>query len=63
MKKPKRIKLAELRSGQKPLNNGQPPGWLIEAVGEGVAHAAILFDAPAIEMSEGVTIRLKEVAA
>jgi hypothetical protein len=57
--KKRKMRLAELRSGQKPLNYGQPPKWLVEAVGQDMADAAVLFDALSIEMQpEGVTLRL-----
>jgi hypothetical protein len=59
--KKRKSKLAELRTGQPTLNNGQPAEWLINAVGQDVAHAAILFGAPTIEMlPEGTLIRLQE---
>lgn len=61
MKKRRKSKLAELREGRPILNNGQPAKWLIEAVGQEAADAAILFDAPAVELvTEGVTVRLAE---
>lgn len=61
MKKTRKAKLAELREGRPILNNGQPAKWLIEAIGQEVADAAILFDAPAVELvTEGVTVRLAE---
>jgi hypothetical protein len=59
--KKRRIKLAELRSGLPVLNNGHPAEWLVQAVGTEAAHAAVLFDAPAVELlPEGVVIRLNE---
>ena len=61
MKKPRKAKLAELREGRPTLNNGQPAEWLISAVGQDVADAAVLFAAGAVEMA-GVTLRLGEVA-
>jgi hypothetical protein len=61
MKKTRKAKLAELREGRPILNNGQPAKWLIEAVGQEVADAAVLFDAAAVELvTEGVTVRLVE---
>jgi hypothetical protein len=59
MKKPRKAKLAELREGRPTLNNGQPAEWMVEAVGQAAADAAILFAAGAIEMA-GVTLRLNE---
>ena len=59
MKKPRKAKLAELREGRPTLSNGQPAEWLVAAVGQDVADAAILFAAGAIEMA-GVTLRLGE---
>lgn len=62
MKKRRKSKLAELREGRPILNNGQPAKWLIEAVGQDAADAAVLFDAPAVELvTEGATLRLAEV--
>jgi hypothetical protein len=61
MKKPRKAKLAELREGRPTLSNGQPAEWLISAVGQDVADAAILFAAGAVEMA-GVTLRLGEAA-
>jgi len=61
MKKRRKLSLAELRSGQPVLNNGHPAKWLVEAVGHGAAEAAVLFDAPTVELwPEGVVIRLGE---
>jgi hypothetical protein len=59
MKKTRKAKLAELREGRPTLNNGQPAKWLVAAVGQDVAEAAVLFAAAAIEMA-GVTLRLNE---
>ena len=61
MKKPRKAKLAELREGRPTLSNGQPAEWLVAAVGQDVADAAVLFAAGAIEMA-GVTLRLGETA-
>ena len=61
MKKTRKAKLAELREGRPTLNNGQPAEWLVEAVGQDVAEAAVLFAAPAIQMA-GFTLRLAETA-
>jgi hypothetical protein len=59
--KKRKIKLAELRSGQPVLNNGQPAKWLVEAVGQEAATAAVLFEAQSVEMMpEGVVVRLGE---
>lgn len=59
--KKRKSRLADLRSGQPILEADIPPAnWLIEAVGQDVAWAAELFKAQAIELSEGVTIRLRE---
>ena len=61
MKKRRKSKLAELREGRPILNYGQPAKWLVEAVGQEAADAAVLFDAPAVELvTEGVTVRLVE---
>jgi hypothetical protein len=60
MKKRKRT-LAELRTGQPTLNNGQPAQWLINIVGQEASHIAVLFDAPSVELlPEGTLIRLQE---
>jgi hypothetical protein len=59
MKKTRKAKLAELREGRPTLNNGQPAEWLVAAVGQDVAEAAVLFAAAVIEMA-GVTLRLNE---
>ena len=62
MKKRRKSKLAELRQGRPILNYGQPAKWLVEAIGQEAADAAVLFDAPAVELvSERVTVRLAEV--
>jgi hypothetical protein len=61
MKKTRKAKLAELREGRPTLNNGQPAEWLVAAVGQDVAEAAVLFAAAAVEMA-GVTLRLAESA-
>jgi hypothetical protein len=59
----RKSRLADLRSGQPILKADIPPAeWLIEAVGADVAWAAELFKAQAVELSEGVTIRLREGA-
>jgi hypothetical protein len=61
MKKTRKAKLAELREGRPTLNNGQPGKWLVEAVGQEAAQAAVLFEAPVVELEpEGVTLRLAE---
>jgi hypothetical protein len=61
MKKTRKAKLAELREGRPTLSNGKPADWLVAAVGQDVADAAVLFAAAAIEMA-GVTLRLAETA-
>ena len=44
------------------MSYGHPAEWLIEAIGQEAADAAILFDADAVELvTEGVTVRLAEV--
>lgn len=59
MKKRKKATLAELRNGQPVLNNGQPAEWLVAAVGQEVAKAAVMFDALTIDLEpEGVRLRL-----
>jgi len=59
--KKRKIKLAELRTGQPVLNNGHPAKWLVEAVGQEAATAAVLFEAQSVEMMpEGVVVRLGE---
>jgi hypothetical protein len=59
MKKTRKAKLAELREGRPTLNNGQPAEWLVQAIGQEAADAAVLFAAGAVEMA-GVTLRLNE---
>lgn len=61
MKNRRKSKLAELREGRPMLNNGHPANWLVEAVGQEVADAAILFDALTVE-AEGVVWRLRQTA-
>jgi hypothetical protein len=59
--KKRKIRLAELRTGQPVLNNGHPAKWLVEAVGQEAADAAVLFEAQSVEMMpEGVVVRLGE---
>jgi hypothetical protein len=59
--KKRKMRLAELRTGRPILSYGHPAEWLIEAVGQEAADAAVLFDAPAVELvTEGVTVRLAE---
>jgi hypothetical protein len=60
MKKPRKATLAELREGRPILSYGNPAEWLVAAVGQEAAEAAVLFGAEAVELSEGVTIRLLE---
>ena len=51
--------MAELRSGLPVLNNGHPAAWLVSAVGQEAADAAMLFDAQTIELQpERVVLRL-----
>jgi hypothetical protein len=59
MKKTRKARLAELREGRPTLKNGKPAEWLVAAVGQDVAQAAVLFAAAAVEMA-GVTLRLNE---
>jgi hypothetical protein len=59
MKTPRKAKLTELREGRPTLNNGQPAEWLVAAIGQEAADAALLFAAAAVEMA-GVTLRLNE---
>jgi hypothetical protein len=62
MKKQK-IRLAELRTGRPVLNSGQPAEWLITAVGQEAADAAVLFEAKSVETwPDGVVLRLAETA-
>jgi len=57
----RKIRLAELRSGQPVLNNGHPAEWLVEAVGQEAATAAVLFEAKTVEIwPDGVVVRLAE---
>jgi len=61
MKKRRKSKLAELREGRPILNYGQPAKWLVQAIGQEAADAAVLFAAEAVELvTEGVTVRLAE---
>jgi hypothetical protein len=59
MKKTRKARLAELREGRPTLKTGKPAEWLVAAVGQDVAQAAVLFAAAAVEMA-GVTLRLNE---
>ena len=62
MKKQK-IRLAELRTGLPVLNNGQPAKWLVQAVGQEAADAAVLFEAKTVEIwPDGVVLRLADEA-
>ena len=55
------MRLAELRSGLPVLNNGHPAEWLVEAVGQEAADAAVLFEAKSVEIwPDGVVVRLAE---
>lgn len=63
MKKTRKAKLDELREGRPTLSNGQPAEWLVTAVGQDVAQAAVLFAAPIVELwPEGVILRLLQTA-
>jgi len=63
MKKTRKARLAELREGRPTLSNGKPAEWLVAAVGQDAAEAAVLFEAPTVELwPEGVTLRLAEMA-
>jgi len=42
------------------MSDAEPPAWLTLTVGPDVALAAEMFEAAAVELSEGVTIRLLE---
>ena len=55
------MRLAELRSGLPVLNNGHPAEWLVQAVGQEAADAAVLFEAKTVEIwPDGVVVRLVE---
>jgi hypothetical protein len=57
----RKMRLAELRSGLPVLNNGHPAEWLVEAVGQEAADAAVLFEAKSVETwPDGVVVRLVE---
>jgi len=59
--KKRKMRLAELRSGLPVLNNGHPAEWLVEAVGQDAADAAVLFEAKTVEIwPDGVVVRLVE---
>jgi hypothetical protein len=59
----RKIRLAELRSGLPVLNNGHPAEWLVQAVGQEAADAAVLFEAKTVEIwPDGVVVRLAEEA-
>ena len=61
--KKRKMRLAELRSGLPVLNNGHPAEWLVEAVGQEAADAAVLFEAKTVEIwPDGVVVRLAEEA-
>jgi hypothetical protein len=61
MKKRRKAKLAELREGRPTLNNGLPAEWLVQAVGQEAATAAVLFEAKSVETwPDGVVLRLVE---
>jgi hypothetical protein len=61
--KKRRIKLAELRTGRPILSYGHPAKWLIAAVGQEAADAAVLFEAKSVETwPDGVVLRLAEAA-
>jgi hypothetical protein len=59
--KKRQIKLAELRTGRPILSYGHPAEWLIAAVGQEAADAAVLFEAKSVETwPDGVVLRLAE---
>jgi len=59
--KKRKMRLAELRSGQPVLNHGHPAEWLVAAVGQEAADAAVLFEAKTVEIwPDGVVVRLAE---
>jgi hypothetical protein len=59
--KKRKMRLAELRSGQPILSYGRPAEWLIAAVGQEAADAAVLFEAKSVETwPDGVVLRLAE---
>jgi hypothetical protein len=61
MKKRRKAKLAELRTGRPILSYGHPAEWLIAAVGQEAADAAVLFEAKSVETwPDGVVLRLAE---
>jgi hypothetical protein len=59
--KKRKMRLAELRTGRPILSYGQPAEWLIAAVGQEAADAAVLFEAKSVETwPDGVVLRLVE---
>jgi hypothetical protein len=59
--KKRKMRLAELRTGQPILSYGHPAEWLIAAVGQEAADAAVLFEAKSVEIwPDGVVLRLAE---
>jgi hypothetical protein len=59
--KKRKMRLAELRTGRPILSYGHPAEWLIAAVGQEAADAAVLFEAKAVETwPDGVVLRLVE---
>ena len=59
--KKRKMRLAELRTGRPVLSYGQPAEWLIAAVGQEAADAAVLFEAKSVETwPDGVVLRLAE---
>jgi hypothetical protein len=59
--KKRKMRLAELRTGRPILSYGHPAEWLIEAVGQEAADAAVLFEAKSVETwPDGVVLRLAE---
>jgi len=59
--KKRKMRLAELRSGLPVLNNGHPAEWLVQAVGQEAADAAVLFEAKSVETwPDGVVVRLTD---
>jgi hypothetical protein len=61
MKNKRKSKLAELREGRPILKHGHPAKWLVEAIGQEAADAAVLFEALTVE-AEGVVWRLGDEA-
>jgi hypothetical protein len=59
--KKRKMRLAELRTGRPILSHGHPAEWLIAAVGQEAADAAVLFEAKSVETwPDGVVLRLAD---